>query len=148
MRLHTLQKIKGERHSKKRLGCGPGSGHGKTSGRGHKGGKARSGYSVRPGYEGGQMPLYRRLPHRGFNNAEFTIRYEVVNLSQIDQIEGIDMIDRDVLVHSGLLRSNTIRYKILAEGALTKPLTIKADKFSEAAKLKIEASGGKVEFVS
>lgn len=145
MRLHNLQKIKGERHSKKRLGCGPGSGHGKTSGRGHKGGKARSGYSVRPGYEGGQMPLYRKLPHRGFNNAEFAKVYDVVNLSDINLLEGISEVNRDVLVNAGFIRSNSKRYKILADGAITKSFKIIADHFSASAKSKIEAAGGSTE---
>lgn len=147
-KLHQLSKIVNERRPKKRKGRGPGSGNGKTGGRGHKGGKARSGYSVQPGYEGGQMPLYRKLPHRGFNNADFTVRYDVVNLAAIAKIQGVHIITREVLVQVGILRSNSLRYKILSTGTLSTPLTIQADGFSKSAQAKIESIGGKAELVS
>lgn len=142
MKLHTLPKIEGSTHRHKRLGCGRSSGHGKTSGRGHKGMKARSGGGVRPGFEGGQMPLYRKLPHRGFNNVN-RVEFAVVNLSQIDKCEGAE-IDRNVLVNAGYVRSSDLLVKVLGNGEITRAVTVTAQKFSASAKAKIEAAGGKV----
>lgn len=141
MKLHQLPNIVGATHSKKRKGKGRGTGHGKTSGRGHKGNKARSGYHMPVNFSG--IPYYRRLPQRGFNNTDYRIAYDVVNLSSLDVLLGVDVVDRMVLVQAGLIRPNSVRYKILAQGELTKPLTIKAHKFSASAKAKIEAVGGK-----
>ena len=142
MKLHTLPKIEGSTHRHKRLGCGRSSGHGKTSGRGHKGMKARSGGGVRPGFEGGQMPLYRKLPHRGFNNVN-RVEFAVVNLSQIDKCEGSE-IDRNVLVKAGIVRAADLLVKVLGNGEISRPVTGVAQKFSASAKAKIEAAGGKV----
>jgi large subunit ribosomal protein L15 len=142
MNLHTLPAIEGSTHKHKRLGCGRGSGHGKTSGRGHKGMKARSGGGVRTGFEGGQMPLYRKLPHRGFNNVN-RVEFAPVNLSSLDKV-GVDTVDRDALVKAGLLRSNVSLIKVLGNGEVTKPLTVVAHKFSASAKAKIEKVGGKI----
>ena len=142
MKLHTLPKIEGSTHRHKRLGCGRSSGHGKTSGRGHKGMKARSGGGVRPGFEGGQMPLYRKLPHRGFNNVN-RVEFAVVNLSQIDKCEGTE-IDRNSLVKGGFIRQADLLVKVLGNGEITRAVTVSAQKFSASAKAKIEAAGGKV----
>lgn len=142
MKLHTLPKIEGSTHRHKRLGCGRSSGHGKTSGRGHKGMKARSGGGVRPGFEGGQMPLYRKLPHRGFNNVN-RVEFAVVNLSQIDKCEGTE-IDRNALVKAGLIRESDLLVKVLGNGEISRAVTVSAQKFSTSAKAKIEAAGGKI----
>ena len=142
MKLHTLSHPTGAKHSRKRLGCGVGSGHGKTSGRGHKGAKARSGGHVRPGFEGGQMPLYRKLPHRGFNNYKFRVEYATVNVASLEQL-GLEEITRDDLVIAGLVRASDNLVKILGNGELTKKVVVKADKFSASAIKKIEAAGGK-----
>ncbi|MBQ6705843.1 MAG: 50S ribosomal protein L15 [Opitutales bacterium] len=142
MKLHTLPKIEGSTHRHKRLGCGRSSGHGKTSGRGHKGMKARSGGGVRPGFEGGQMPLYRKLPHRGFNNVN-RVEFAVVNLSQIDKCEGTE-IDRNAFVKAGLVRESDLLIKVLGNGEISRAVTVSAQKFSASAKAKIEAAGGKV----
>lgn len=141
MNLSNLSNPKGAKHSSKRRGCGVGSGHGRTSGRGNKGMKARSGGSVRAGFEGGQMPLYRKLPHRGFNNANFTVDYSVVNVGCLENL-GLEEISRDDLVKAGLVRASSKLVKILGNGKLTKKLVVTADKFSEAAVKKIEALGG------
>lgn len=146
MKLHTLPKIEGSTHRHKRLGCGIGSGHGKTSGRGHKGMKARSGGGVRPGFEGGQMPLYRKLPHRGFRNVN-RVEFAVVNVGQLAKLEG-DVIDRDAMVRAGLVRASELFIKVLGMGEISKPVTVSAQKFSDSAKAKIEAAGGKVEVLS
>lgn len=142
MKLHNLKASIGATHSKKRKGKGRGTGHGKTSGRGHKGNKARSGYRMPTNFSG--IPYFRKLPQRGFNNADYRISYDVVNLSSLEPILDVDTIDRMVLVQMGLLRPNSVRFKILADGALKKAFTVIADKFSSAAKLKIEEAGGKV----
>jgi large subunit ribosomal protein L15 len=144
MRLHSLPTIKGATHRTKRLGRGPGSGLGKTSGRGHTGSKSRSGYSVRPGFEGGQMPLYLKLPKRGFNNARFKEVFALANVADFDKVEG-NVIDREALVKAGIIRSNAGKIKILGDGAVSRALTVKADKFSATAKSKIEAAGGSAE---
>jgi large subunit ribosomal protein L15 len=142
MRLHSLKNTKGAVHRRKRVGCGEGSGRGKTCGRGGKGQTARSGGSIRPGFEGGQMPLYRRLPQRGFNNHKFRKEYAHVNLSSLQKLEGVEEIDREVLVSNGLINANAERVKILGDGEISRAVKIKADKFSAAAKRKIEAAGG------
>lgn len=142
MELHNLKNVPGAVHRRKRVGCGEGGGHGKTSGRGGKGQTARSGGSVRPGFEGGQMPLFRKLPHRGFNNKNFRTEFAVVNLSDLEKIEGATEIDRQVLVEKGLIRSNAGKVKILGDGEVSKALKVTADKFSASAKSKIEAAGG------
>lgn len=144
MNLSNLSNPKGAKHSSKRRGCGVGSGHGRTSGRGHKGMKARSGGGVRAGFEGGQMPLYRKLPHRGFNNAKFSVEYALVNVGCLDKL-GLDEITRDDLVKAGLVRASSKLVKVLGDGKLTRKIVVKADKFSETAVKKIEALGGKAE---
>lgn len=142
MNLHTLKPRPGSKHRTKRLGCGESSGHGKTSGKGHKGQKARSGGSIRLGFEGGQMPLIRRVPKRGFNNAEFKTRYAIVNLESLNQFEDGQSIDEALLRQVGLVRGEVDGLKILGVGELTKKLNITADKVSGSAKEKIEAAGG------
>jgi len=142
MKLHSLPEIKGSTHRHKVLGRGRGTGHGKTSGRGHKGMKARSGGGHRPGFEGGQMPLYRRLPHRGFNNIN-RVDYAVVNLAELQELEG-KSFGIEELKAAGLVRSKEKLLKILAAGHLTRAITVKAHRFSTTARAKIEAAGGKV----
>lgn len=143
MKLHQLPKDQGALQRRKRVGCGTGSGLGKTCGRGHKGQLARSGGSVRVGFEGGQMPLFRKLPQRGFNNKRFRVNYRVVNVGDLDKVEGAE-VDAEVLLKAGLINSGNEPLKVLGHGELTKALTIKADKFSASARSKIEAAGGKV----
>lgn len=146
MRLHKLPKSGGFR-PRKRVGRGEGSGHGKTAGKGQKGQLARAGAGMRPGFESGHVPLYRKLPKRGFSNFRFTTRYAVVNLAEIDQIEA-PVIDRDVLVAVGLVRRSAGLIKVLGDGEITHAVTVKADKFSTSARSKIEAAGGTVELTS
>ena len=142
MRLHTLSPRPGAKKRRKRLGSGESSGTGKTSGKGHKGQKARSGGSVRPGFEGGQMPLIRRLPKRGFNNVNFKTVYGIVNLDDLNDFAEGATVDEAALRQEGLVRGKVDGIKILARGELTKKLTIAGAKFSEAAKVKFEAAGG------
>ncbi|MCX6888240.1 MAG: 50S ribosomal protein L15 [Verrucomicrobia bacterium] len=142
MKLHSLPKIKGSTHRHKILGRGRGTGHGKTSGRGHKGMKARSGGGHRPGFEGGQMPLYRRLPKRGFNNIN-RIDYAVVNVCDLQELEG-KVFGLEELKAAGVLRSNAPILKVLGTGDLSRAVTVKAHRFSDSAKAKILAAGGKV----
>lgn len=142
MQLHSLKSRAGARHRVKRLGKGESSGLGKTSGRGGKGQTARSGSSIRPGFEGGQMPLIRRIPKRGFNNIRFATIYSVVNLSDLAIFDEGARVDETALRAMGLVRGSNDGVKILATGDLTKKLTVVADKFSAAAKQKIEAAGG------
>jgi large subunit ribosomal protein L15 len=143
MKLHELKNVKGAIHRKKRVGCGEGGGHGKTSGRGGKGQSARSGSSIRPGFEGGQMPLYRKLPHRGFN--QFNFRTEIAILN-VGDLSGLDASVREVsaltLAAAGLIRSGEKAVKILGDGELTRAIKVTAAKFSESAKAKIEKAGG------
>ena len=146
MRLHDLKPRPGAKHRVKRLGCGESSGHGKTSGKGHKGQKARSGGSIRLGFEGGQMPLIRRIPKRGFNNTAFAIVYAPVNLGDLDKLT-ITEIDETALRTIGLVNGNWDGVKILAKGELTKKITVKAHAISASAKAKIEALGGTVELI-
>ncbi|HEU5163199.1 MAG TPA: 50S ribosomal protein L15 [Thermoanaerobaculia bacterium] len=141
MELSNLKPKKGSRHAKKRVGRGPGSGHGKTSSRGEKGQKSRSGFSRKLGFEGGQMPLQRRLPKRGFTNI-FRTSYAVLNLSDLEErFEAGATVDRDALKKAGLLRGAR-KVKVLGDGDLTKKLNVHADKFSKSAREKIEAAGG------
>jgi large subunit ribosomal protein L15 len=141
MKLHELSPAKGSKHSKKRVGRGPGSGLGKTAGKGEKGQKSRSGASTRAGFEGGQMPLVRRVPKRGFTNI-WKVEYAVVNLSQLAELEGD--VTPQVLAERGLVRSGK-KVKVLGDGELDKPLRVTADKFSKSARAKIEAAGGSCE---
>jgi large subunit ribosomal protein L15 len=142
MDLHTLKPRPGAKHRVKRLGCGESSGHGKTSGKGHKGQKARSGGSIRLGFEGGQMPLLRRIPKRGFNNANFKTKFAVVNLDSLNAFEDGSTVDEQVLLSTGIIRRPYDQVKILGSGELTKKLTITANKASETAKAAIEKAGG------
>jgi large subunit ribosomal protein L15 len=142
MNLHTLKPRPGSTHRVKRLGCGESSGHGKTSGKGHKGQKARSGGSIRLGFEGGQMPLIRRVPKRGFNNANFKTRFAIVNLDTLNAFESGATIDEQSLLAAGVIRRPYDQIKILGSGELTKKLTIVAHKASETAKAAIEKAGG------
>jgi large subunit ribosomal protein L15 len=144
MNLHTLKPRPGSKHRVKRLGCGESSGHGKTSGKGHKGQKARSGGSIRLGFEGGQMPLIRRIPKRGFNNAQFKTRYAVVNLADLERLEAGSNVDEASLRESKLIRGNFDGLKVLGTGELTKSLNITATKVSASAREKIEKAGGTV----
>jgi large subunit ribosomal protein L15 len=144
MRLHDLKPRPGAKHRVKRLGSGESSGHGKTSGRGHKGQKARSGGSIRLGFEGGQMPLIRRLPKRGFNNKAFKTVYAVVNLDSLERFDAGTRITRELLQERGLANGRFDGIKILGRGVLTKNLTVEADKFSASARRAIEQAGGSV----
>src|SRR5688572_20864248 len=145
MRLHDLKPRPGAKHRRKRLGQGESSGHGKTSGRGGKGQTARSGSSIRIGFEGGQMPLIRRMPKRGFNNARHTTRYMGVNLDSLNQFENGAKVDVESLRKAGLANGPVKLIKILGDGELTKKLTVSAHAFSASAKTKIEAKGGACE---
>lgn len=142
MNLSNLKPRPGSKHRVKRLGCGESSGHGKTSGKGHKGQKARSGGSIRLGFEGGQMPLIRRIPKRGFNNAEFKVQFAVVNLDSLNVFENGAVVDEKALLDAGLIRRPYEKVKILGGGELKKKLTITADHASATAKTAIEKSGG------
>ena len=148
MRIDTLQPAEGARTSKKRLGRGIGSGLGKTSGKGHKGQWARSGGGVRPGFEGGQMPLTRRVPKRGFNN-HFRKVYAIVNLDVLSDFEAGAVVDYDILWEMGLIKEvkNAVGLKVLGNGELNVALTVKAAKFSASAKEAIEKAGGTAELV-
>ena len=144
MKLHELQPAAGSTAAPKRLGRGVGSGLGKTSGRGHKGAKARSGGGKRPGFEGGQMPLTRRLPKRGFTNI-YRKEYAIVNVSALNKLDDGTVVTAEVLRDNGLIKDVRDSVKILGGGELTKKLTVAVDKVTESAKEKIEAAGGKVE---
>lgn len=147
MNIQTLSPAPGARTSQKRLGRGIGSGIGKTSGKGHKGQNARSGGGVRPGFEGGQIPLIRRLPKRGFNN-QFRKVYAIVNVSDLNKFEDGAVVDAAALLDAGLIgKVESYGVKVLGNGELTKKLTVKADKFTAQAKEKIEKVGGKAEEV-
>ena len=149
MKLHELKNVPGAVHRKKRVGCGEGGGHGKTSGRGGKGQTARSGGSIRPGFEGGQMPLYRQLPHRGFNQYRFRTEYEVVNVGDLARLdETVTEVTPAVLADRGLVRRGDAPVKVLGGGELTRALTVTASKFSGSAKAKIEKAGGQVLTIS
>ena len=140
--LANLSPKKGSNKERKRLGRGPGTGHGKTAGRGHKGAKSRSGYKSKPGFEGGQMPLQRRLPKRGFNN-KFKKVFSIVSLSQLDSLEAGQEVTSEMLIQAGMAKAGQ-QVKILANGEVTKAFTVKVDKVSSQAKELIEKAGGSV----
>jgi len=143
MRLHNLTNVPGAVHRKKRVGCGEGGGHGKTSTRGGKGQSARSGSSIRPGFEGGQMPLYRKLPHRGFNNYEFRTSYAVINVGDLARLDAaVSEVNAEVLAKAGLVRAGITMLKILGDGEISRALKVTAQKFTGSAKAKLEKAGG------
>lgn len=145
MKLHELSPAQGSKKEVKRIGRGAGSGQGKTAGKGHKGQKARAGFSSRPGFEGGQMPLQRRVPKRGFNNI-FATEYAIVNVSDLEErFENGATVDAESLIACGLIKKTLDGIKVLGKGEITKSLTVKVNAVSESAKAKIEAAGGKVE---
>jgi large subunit ribosomal protein L15 len=144
MRLHNLKPRPGSKHRVKRLGIGESSGHGKTSGKGHKGQKARSGGSIRLGFEGGQMPLIRRLPKRGFNNAAFHKTYAIVNLDDLSAFEAGSVVNEQMLRESKRIRGKVAGLKILGDGELKHALTVEAAKVSASARQKIEGAGGTI----
>ena len=147
MKLHELEKNIGATHAKKRVGRGSGSGLGKTSGRGQKGQKARSGGSINPVFEGGQLPLYRRLPKRGFTNDKFRTRYAVINLNELNRFEEGTVVTPALLKETGILKKQLAGIKVLGTGKLEKKLTIQANKFSASALEKIQESGSKAEVI-
>lgn len=148
MKLHTLKPNKGAKHRVKRLGCGESSGHGKTSGKGNKGQKARSGGSVRPGFEGGQMPIHRRLPKKGFNNYEFRDKVAVVNVGQLDKaFEAGATVNEEALRKVGLVNGRCDVVKLLGQGELAKKLVVSVGAVSATAREKIEKAGGSIEAV-
>ena len=148
MKLHELSPASGSSRERYRKGRGPGSGNGKTAGKGHKGQNSRAGGGVRPGFEGGQSPLYRRLPKRGFKNARFKKDYAIINLGTLDKVfaDG-DVVTLEKLMEARIIKTELNGLKILATGDLTKKLTVKAKMFSESAKTKIESLGGKAEVI-
>ena len=146
MKLHELSPAAGSVTAGFRKGRGPASGNGKTAGKGHKGQNARSGGGVRPGFEGGQIPLYRRLPKRGFNNI-FAKQYAIINIDVLNAFDNDTVIDINTLLAEGIIRKEYCGLKVLGNGELTKKLTVKAAVFSAAAKEKIEAAGGKAEVI-
>jgi large subunit ribosomal protein L15 len=148
MELHDLHPAPGAKRSRKRVGRGPGSGNGKTAGRGHKGQKSRSGYSRRYGFEGGQMPLVRRIPKRGFTNI-FRVEFQVVNLRDLERVfaDG-DTVSPEEMIDKGLVRGGKRLVKVLADGELSKKLTVRAHKFSASARVGIEKAGGSCEVVT
>ena len=147
MKLHELSPAAGSTSERFRKGRGAGSGNGKTAGKGHKGQNARSGGGVRPGFEGGQLPLYRKLPKRGFNNYRFAKKYAVVNVELLNKFADGDVVDFAALLNAGIIKNVFDGVKVLGEGEITKKLTVKAAVFSASAKEKIEAVGGKTEVV-
>ena len=147
MKLHELSPAAGSKKEVKRIGRGAGSGQGKTAGKGHKGQKARAGHGMRPGFEGGQMPLQRRVPKRGFVNI-FGKEFSIVNVSALDQsFEDGAVVDIDALIEKGLVKKVLDGVKILGNGEISKKLTVQVNAYSEAAKQKIEAAGGKAEVI-
>ena len=147
MKLHELSPQAGSTQEKYRKGRGAGSGNGKTAGKGHKGQNARSGGGVRPGFEGGQLPLYRKLPKRGFNNYRFGKKYAVINVQSLNKFNNGDVVDCEALLAAGIINNCFDGVKVLGEGEISKALTVKAAVFSASAKEKIEAVGGKTEVV-
>jgi large subunit ribosomal protein L15 len=147
MKLHDLQPLKGSKHKRKRIGRGESSGQGKTAGRGHKGQKARSGGGTGPGFEGGQMPLQRRLPKRGFTNI-FKKTYALVNIGELDQYDVDTVVDAALLEQDGLIRNSKLPVKLLGNGSLDKKLTIKVQAASKSAVEKVEQFGGQVEILT
>ena len=146
MKLHELNSLP-ESKKIKRVGRGPGSGMGKTSTRGEKGQKARSGVSIKPWFQGGQSPIYRRIPKRGFNNAAFTTRYAIINLSDLKRFNDGDVITLELLKEKGIIKKELSGLKVLGNGNLEKKLTIKANRFSSIAVSKIESAGGTAEVI-
>ena len=142
-----LNELEASTKARNRIGRGPGSGNGKTSGKGHKGQNARSGGGVRPGFEGGQLPLYRRLSKRGFNNYNFQTTYATVNVGDLERFEEGTVVTKELLIEVGLVKKELDGIKILGNGELTKKLTVKANKFSSTAKTKIENVGGTIEVI-
>ena len=147
MKLHELSKVEGSTHRRKVVGRGPGSGHGKTSGRGEKGQKARCGGGVHMWFEGGQTPLYKRLPRRGFSNARFSTKYAVVNVSDLNRFKDGEVVTPELLIESGLVKKELNGIKILGNGTLEKKLTVKANRFTNSAINKIEELGGTTEVI-
>ena len=147
MKLHELEKNIGATHARKRVGRGPGSGLGKTSGRGQKGQKARSGGSINPVFEGGQLPLYRRLPKRGFSNAKFKTEYATINVEDLNAFEDGTIVTPALLKEKGIVKKQLNGIKVLGNGKLEKKLTIQANKFSNSALVKIKESGSKAEVI-
>ena len=147
MRLHDLQGAPGSRRPRRRVGRGIGSGLGKTSGRGQKGQGARSGGTKGPAFEGGQMPIHMRLPKRGFNNAAHSVRYATVNIRDLARFESGETVTPELLLERGILSKLKDGVKVLGEGELSVPLTVRAHRFSEAAAAKIAAAGGKAEVI-
>ncbi len=143
LKLNNLSPEKGARRNKKRIGRGPGSGLGKTAGRGHKGARSRSGYTAKPGFEGGQMPLHRRLPKRGFTNI-FKKEYRIISLTSLNTFEAGAVINRQALLDAGLIKETDELIKVLANGEITKAVTVDLDKISRSAVEKIAAAGGTV----
>jgi large subunit ribosomal protein L15 len=148
MRLHNLKNTPGAVHRRKRLGNGESSGTGKTCGKGHKGQKARTGGGIRIGFEGGQMPLYRKLPHRGFSNVQFATNYEVVNVGELEKLGDESDANPETLAKAGILRAGSKLVKVLGTGEVTKAYKVSAHKFSASAKEKIEKAGGEVTVLS
>jgi len=146
MKLHELSPAAGSTQPAWRKGRGHGSGNGKTAGKGHKGQNARSGGGVRPGFEGGQNPLYRKLPKRGFHN-KFSTIYSIINVETLNRFDDGAVVDLDALMKSGVIKKGNDGLKVLGRGEITKKITVKASIFSAAAKAKIEAAGGKVEVI-
>ena len=147
MKLNSVYPNDGATKRRKRVGCGPASGKGKTCGKGHKGQNSRSGGGVRPGFEGGQLPLFRRLPKRGFTNARFKTTYATLNLSDLNKFEDGAVITPELLKDMGILKNQLDGVKILGNGKLEKKLTVKANKFSDTAREAIEKLGGKAEVI-
>lgn len=147
MKLHELMQNAGAKQTRKRVGRGMGSGLGKTSGKGEKGQKARSGVSIPATFEGGQLPLYRRLPKRGFSNAQFKIKYATINIEDLNRFEDGTVVTPELLRETGLVKNQLDGIKVLGNGTLEKKLTVKANRFTKAAAEKIEAAGGKIEVV-
>jgi large subunit ribosomal protein L15 len=145
--LHDLRPAKGSVRNRKRVGRGPGSGLGKTAGRGEKGQKSRSGFARKPGFEGGQMPLHRRLPKRGFSNADFRKEFATVNLGRLEVFEAGTIVTPELLVKQGIVKRLRDGLKVLADGQLTKALTVHAHRFSGKAQERIAALGGKTELI-
>jgi len=146
MKIHDLSPVEGSRKQKKRVGRGPGSGHGKTSCRGHNGQKSRSGGSIPPGFEGGQMPLQRRLPKRGFTNI-FKKQYVLINIRDLNRFDPNSTLGIEALKNAGLVKRNKDGIKLLGDGEISHPVMIKVHKVSKTARDKIEAAGGKVEVI-
>lgn len=147
MKLNNIHPALGATTVSKRVGRGTGSGNGKTAGKGHKGQNARSGGGVRPGFEGGQLPLFRRLPKRGFTNAKFKTVYAVINLSDLEKFENGTVVTPELLHEMGIIKKGLDGVKVLGNGTLTKKLVVKANKFSDTAASKIEELGGKAEVI-